>query len=415
MRLEELAINRGNPVRVKPFPKWPIFTEKDKKDLIAVLDDGRLTAITGPKVKEFEDKYASIFESKYALATCNGVAAIHLALAALNVGPGDEVIVPAHTFIGTAIPVLMQNAIPVFVDIDAETFNINPAKIEEAITSRTKVIMPVHLNGLPAEMDEIQKIANKHNVKVVADACQAHGAKYKNKLVGTIGDIACFSFFEDKVLTAGEGGILLTNNEEYFEIARCTRSYGEEVIKDITERKYESIRLGFNYRMGYLNAALGINQLDRMEEMIEKRRKNAAYLREKLSTVSGIIPPKDLNYVKHVYYKFVCKIDPNIIKTDLLTFINSVKAEGVPITPRYPLPLPLQKIFKEKSGYGKTHCPYDCDKYGLEPAFTHGHWPEAEGIGQEAFVLLVHPTINEEDLDDVVAAVSKVAKAYSVE
>jgi len=415
MRLEELAINRGNPVRVKPFPKWPIFTEKDKKDLIAVLDDGRLTAITGPKVKEFEDKYASIFESKYALATCNGVAAIHLALAALNVGPGDEVIVPAHTFIGTAIPVLMQNAIPVFVDIDAETFNINPAKIEEAITSRTKVIMPVHLNGLPAEMDEIQKIANKHNVKVVADACQAHGAKYKNKLVGTIGDIACFSFFEDKVLTAGEGGILLTNNEEYFEIARCTRSYGEEVIKDITERKYESIRLGFNYRMGSLNAALGINQLDRMEEMIEKRRKNAAYLREKLSTVSGIIPPKDLNYVKHVYYKFVCKIDPNIIKTDLLTFINSVKAEGVPITPRYPLPLPLQKIFKEKSGYGKTHCPYDCDKYGLEPAFTHGHWPEAEGIGQEAFVLLVHPTINEEDLDDVVAAVSKVAKAYSVE
>jgi len=415
MRLEELAINRGNPVRVKPFPKWPIFTEKDKEDLVAVLDDGRLTAITGPKVKEFEDKYASVFESKYALATCNGVTAIHLALVALNVGPGDEVIVPAHTFIGTAIPVLMQNAIPVFVDINPETFNINPAKIEEAITSRTKVIMPVHLNGLPAEMDEIKKIANKHNVKVVEDACQAHGAKYKNKLVGTIGDIACFSFFEDKVLTTGEGGILLTNNEEYFEIARSARSYGEAVSKDIAERKYETMGLGFNYRMGSLNAALGINQLDRMEEMTEKRRKNAANLREKLSTVSGIIPPKDLNYVKHVYYKFVCKIDPNIIKTDLLTFINSVKAEGVPITPRYPLPLPLQKIFKEKSGYGKTHCPYDCDKYGLEPAFTHGHWLEAERVGKEAFVLLVHPTINEEDLDDVVAAVSKVAKAYSVE
>ena len=415
MSLKELAIKGGNPVRVKPFPKWPIFTEKDKKDLVAVLDDGCLTGITGPKVKEFEDKYASVFKSKYALAICNGVTAIHLALAALNVGPGDEVIVPAHTFIGTVIPVLMQNAIPVFVDIDPETFNINPTKIKEAITSRTKVIIPVHLNGLPAEMYEIKKIANKQNLKVVEDACQAHGAKYEDKLIGTLGDIACFSFFEDKVLTTGEGGVLLTNNEEYFEIARCARSYGEEVIKDITERKYESIRLGFNYRMGALNAALGINQLDRMEEMIEKRRKNAKCLREKLSTISGIVPPKDLDYVKHVYYKFVCKIDSNIIKTDLLTFIDSVRAEGVPITPRYPLPLPLQQIFKEKSGYGKTHCPYDCDGYGLEPAFTHGHWPEAERIGKEAFVLLVHPTINEEDLDDVVASVSKVAKAYNVE
>jgi perosamine synthetase len=408
----QIALKGGKPVRTTPWPKWPVFTDKDKADLAALLDDGRMTSITGPKVREFEEKYAAAFGARHALATCNGVTAIHLALAALEIGPGDEVIVPAHTFIGTSIPVLMANAIPVFVDISPDSFNIDPSKIEAAITLRTRAIVPVHLNGLPAEMAEITAIARRRGLAVVEDACQAHGAFYKGTRVGTLGDVSCFSFFEDKVLTTGEGGMIVTNDERLYDLARSIRSYGEEFVADIGDRKYEHLRLGFNYRMGALPAVLGINQLDRLDAMVAKRNTNARYLRERLAKVPGITPPKDFPDRLSAFYKFVCRIDTAVIRTDVLTFIEAIKAEGVPATPRYPKPLPLQKVYREKLGYGKTHCPYDCDKYGQDIDYAKGSWPEAERVGREAFVLLVHPSEEERDLADAVAAVEKVAAFY---
>ena len=408
----QIALQGGKPVRATPWPKWPLFTDKDKADLVAVLEDGRMTSITGPKVKEFEEKYAAAFGARYALATCNGVMAIHLALAALEIGPGDEVIVPAHTFIGTSIPVLMANAIPVFVDIAHDSFNIDATKIEAAITPRTKAIIPVHLNGLPADMAEITVIAKRYGLAVVEDACQAHGAIYRGTRVGTLGDLSCFSFFEDKVLTTGEGGMLVTNNQALYDLGRCIRSYGEEFVTNIGDRKYEHMRLGFNYRMGALPAVLGINQLDRLDQMVAKRNANALYLREHIAKVHGITPPRDFPDRLSAFYKFVCRIDTSVIRTDVLTFIEAIKAEGVPATPRYPKPLPLQKVYREKLGYGKTHCPYDCDKYGQDIDYTKGSWPEAENVGREAFVLLVHPSEEEGDLADAVAAVAKVAAFY---
>jgi perosamine synthetase len=408
----QIALKGGKPVRTTPWPKWPVFTDKDKTDLAALLDDGRMTSITGPTVREFEEKYAAAFGARHALATCNGVTAIHLALAALEIGPGDEVIVPAHTFIGTSIPVLMANAIPVFVDISPDSFNIDPSKIEAAITPRTRAIVPVHLNGLPAEMAEITAIARRRGLAVVEDACQAHGAFYKGTRVGTLGDVSCFSFFEDKVLTTGEGGMIVTNDERLYDLARSIRSYGEEFVADIGDRKYEHLRLGFNYRMGALPAVLGINQLDRLDAMVAKRNTNARYLRERLAKVPGITPPKDFPDRLSAFYKFVCRIDTAVIRTDVLTFIEAIKAEGVPATPRYPKPLPLQKVYREKLGYGKTHCPYDCDKYGQDIDYAKGSWPEAERVGREAFVLLVHPSEEERDLADAVAAVEKVAAFY---
>jgi perosamine synthetase len=408
----QIALKGGKPVRTTPWPKWPLFTDKDKADLAAVLDDGRMTSITGPKVREFEEKYAAAFGAKCALATCNGVTAIHLALAALEIGPGDEVIVPAHTFIGTSIPVLMANAIPVFVDISRDSFNIDPAKIEASITPRTRAIVPVHLNGLPADMAEVTAIARRHGLAVIEDACQAHGASYRGARVGTLGDVSCFSFFEDKVLTTGEGGMIVTNDERLYDLARSIRSYGEEFVADIGDRKYEHLRLGFNYRMGALPAVLGINQLDRLDEMVAKRNANARYLRERLAKVPGITPPKDFPDRLSAFYKFVCRIDTSVIRTDVLTFIEAIKAEGVPATPRYPKPLPLQKVYREKLGYGKTHCPYDCDKYGVDIDYTRGSWPEAEKVGRDAFVLLVHPSEEEHDLADAAAAVEKVAAFY---
>jgi perosamine synthetase len=408
----QIALKGGKPVRTTPWPKWPLFTDKDKADLAALLDDGRMTSITGPKVREFEEKYAAAFGARHALATCNGVTALHLALAALEIGPGDEVIVPAHTFIGTSIPVLMANAIPVFVDVSRDSFNIDPAKIEAAITPRTKAIVPVHLNGLPADMAEITAIATRHGLAVVEDACQAHGAFYRGTRVGTLGELSCFSFFEDKVLTTGEGGMVVTNDERLYDIARSIRSYGEEFVRDIGDRKYEHLRLGFNYRMGALPAVLGINQLDRLDAMVAKRNANARYLRERLAKVPGITPPKDFPDRLSAFYKFVCRIDTALIRTDVLTFIEAIKSEGVPATPRYPKPLPLQKVYREKLGYGRTGCPYGCGKHGEDIDYTKGSWPESERVGREAFVLLVHPSEEERDLADAVAAVEKVAAFY---
>jgi perosamine synthetase len=408
----KLAIDGGEPVRTKPWPKWPLFTAKDKQDLAAVLDDGRLTSITGPKVREFEEKYAAKFGTKYAVASSSGVTALHLALAALEIGPGDEVIVPAHTFIGTAIPVLMANAIPVFVDIRLDSFNLDPARLEAAITPRAKAVIPVHLNGLPADMEAIRAVSGRHGLRLIEDACQAHGARYKGRPAGSLAELSAFSFFEDKVITTGEGGMVLTDSEELAERARAVRSYGEAPSANIAERKYEHLQLGFNYRMGSLNAALGINQLDRLEEMVEKRNRNARFLRRRLAEVPGIVPPAEFPDCRHAYYKFVCRLDPQVVGIEATGFVEALKAEGIAATPRYPTPLPLQKVFREKWGYGRTHCPYDCDKYGLAIDYASGSWPVAERIGREAFVLLVHPSIEEPDLQDAVDAVAKVASAH---
>jgi dTDP-4-amino-4,6-dideoxygalactose transaminase len=409
---EKLALHGGQPVRKTAWPRWPVFSEQDIADVATVLRDGRMTSITGPEVRSFEEKYAAKFGVKFALATCNGVTALHLALSALGIGPGDEVIVPAHTFIGSAIPVLMANAVPVFVDVDIETFNLDARKIEAAITDRTKAIVPVHLNGLAAEMDTILALARKYKLFVVEDACQSHGGTYKGRLTGTLGEIGCFSFFEDKVITTGEGGMMITSDQTLYERARCFRSYGEELVTSLGERKYEHIALGFNYRMGSMNAALGINQLDRLEAMVEKRNRNAAYLRAHIQEVSGIVAPREIPGCMHAYYKFVCRLDRSLLDVDVPTFVEAIKAEGVAATPRYPKPLPLQKVFREKLGYGGTDCPYSCHMYGREPAFVEGSWPVAMRVGEEAFVLLVHPSIEESDLDDAVQAVRKVAAAY---
>jgi perosamine synthetase len=404
-----LAIEGGAPVRSKPWPKWPLFSAKDKQDLAAVLDDGRLTSITGPKVREFEEKYAACFGAKHAVACSSGVTALHLALSALQIGPGDEVIVPAHTFIGTAIPVLMANAIPIFVDIRPDTFNLDPERLEEAITPRTRAIMPVHLNGLPADMEAIRAVAGRHNLHLIEDACQAHGARYRGRPAGTLAELAAFSFFEDKVITTGEGGMVLTDSEELFERARAVRSYGEVPSGEGGERRYEHLLFGFNYRMGALNAALGINQLDRLEEMVEKRNRNARFLRRQLGQVPGIVPPAALPDCRHAYYKFVCRLDPQVVGRAASEFAAALKAEGIPATPRYPTPLPLQQVFRERLGYGRTSCPYDCDKYGLTLDYTSGSWPESERAGREAFVLLVHPSVEEADLQEAADAVAKVA------
>jgi perosamine synthetase len=407
-----IALTGGTPVRITPWPRWPVFTDKDAADLADALNDGRVSGNTSPKIEEFERRYAERFGVKFALTTSTGVAALHLAMVALEIGPGDEVIVPAHTFIGTTVPVVLSNAIPVFVDVTLSSFNIDVKAIESAVSERTRAIVAVHLNGLPADMTEVRQIADKCGLFVIEDACQAHGATYKGKSVGSLGDVAGFSFYEDKVLTTGEGGMLLTDDSEMYERARSFRTYGEDKFLSIAERRYEHHRLGSNYRMSALNAVLGINQLERLEDMVEARNRNARFLHSELARIPGIISPQEFSDRTSAYYKYVCRIDAEVIGTDVQTFIEALKAEGIPASTRYPTPLPLQKVYRDRVGYGRTGCPYDCNRNTPEVDYTRGSWPISEKIGREAFVLLIHPSVEQSDLRDAVEAIGRLSEYY---
>ena len=224
-----LAIHGGDPLRSKPLPQWPSYGDEEIQAAVDVLRSGKLARQSGSKVSQFERAFAERFQVKHAIAVNSGTAAIHVALGALGIGPGDDVINTPHCFIGTATPVVHAGAVPVFADIDPRTYNMDPATIESRISPYTKAIVPVHLNGLPADMDRILDIARRHQLFVIEDAAQAHGAVYKGRIAGTIGNIGCFSFWEDKLITtAGEGGMVITDDDELARRARKFHHHGEE-------------------------------------------------------------------------------------------------------------------------------------------------------------------------------------------
>jgi perosamine synthetase len=390
---EQLAINGGPKVREKPYPPWPVLGEGDICAVADVLRSGRLTQLTGGAVSSFEDSFAAWHGSKHCVATSSGTTAIHTVLVALDIGPGDEVIVPAHTFIASATPVLHQRATPVFADADERTFCMSLDSVAERITKRTKAIIAVHLNGHPADMDALQAIAEPRGIAVIEDAAQAHGAMYKRHKVGTIGRAGCFSFWEDKIITTGgEGGCVITDDYALAERMRRIRHHGEGPVEGaqtggrLPERAYYHLELGYNYRMSSMHAATGLVQLGRLEGYLEARRRNAAYLTERLRGIDAIEPPFVAPDCVHSYYKYICRLRPDA-GIDVDWFVRAVAAEGVPISRRYPTPLPQQPVFR-----------------GLEA----GECPMAERLVGELFTLLVHPTVAEADLDDLVLAVAKV-------
>ena len=278
---EQLAIDGGPKVRDKPYPPWPVLDEEDIAAVAEVLRSGRLTQLTGGAVAAFEEGFADWHGAKHCVATNSGTSAIHTVLAALDIGPGDEVIVPAHTFIASATPVLHQRATPVFADVDDRTFCLAPESVAERITDRTKAIIAVHLNGHPADMDALLALAEPRGIAVIEDAAQAHGALYKGRKVGTIGRAGCFSFWEDKIITTGgEGGCVITDDDALAERMRRIRHHGEGPVEG--ERAYYHLELGYNYRMSSMHAATGLVQLRRLDEYLEARRRNAAYLTERL-------------------------------------------------------------------------------------------------------------------------------------
>lgn len=293
---------------------------------------------SGKFVKRFEEMFAEFCGSRYAVATSNGTAALHLALLALDVQPSDEVIVPSLTFIATANAVTYTGATPIFVDSALETWNIDPAQIEAAITPNTKAVIPVHLYGHPADMDPILEIAKKYKLVVIEDAAEAHGAEYKGRVIGSIGDIGIFSFYGNKIITTGEGGMIVTNSERYAKKIMQLRDHGMSI-----SRRYWHPVLGYNYRMTNIQAALGIGQMERVESIIESKISIAQQYDRQLKDCKGLTLPPQEKWAKNVYWLYTFLVEKNYeISREAL--VKRLSLEGIDTRPVFP-PVHTQPIY----------------------------------------------------------------------
>lgn len=332
--VQALAVNGGEKTKTKPFPKWPIYSDRELELVTDVIKSQEWWRMTGTKVKEFESKFAAYHDAKYCLAVTNGTHAIELFLAALDIGPGDEVIVPGFTFISTMSAVLYAGAVPVMADVDPQTFCILPEAIEQAITPRTKAIIPVHMAGHICDMDKICAIAEKHGLHIIEDAAHAHGGEWNNRKIGTFGVGAIFSFQNGKICASGEGGAMLTNDPEIYKKAFLIHGVG----RPENDRLYEHLEMGSNYRMSELQAAVLIAQLERLEELNTIRSKNARLLDELLSGVKGIEPQRyDPRVTLNTHYMYMFYYDATqfggLSRQD---FVDALIAEGIPAFIAYP-------------------------------------------------------------------------------
>jgi len=353
----------------------PQLGEEEKQAVLEVLDSGILAQ--GPRVKAFEDSFAEMCQVKHAIATSNGTTALHISLLANKIGQGDEVITTPFTFIASANSILFVGARPVFVDIDAKTYNIDVSKIEKAITSRTKAIMPVHLFGLPCDMDTIMQIANKHGLKIIEDACQSHGATYKGKKVGSF-DTGAFSLYPTKNITSGEGGMITTNDEEIAEQCRVLRNHG-------MRRRYYHDEMGFNFRTSDIHAAIGLAQLGKLTGFNGKRQGNAEFFNANMKGVGVPYTPEEC---VHVYHQYTVRVPGG--KRDALR--EYLKEKGVGSEIYYPVPIHQQKFYLEDLGY-------------------HGSFPESEKTAAEVLSLPVHPALSDEDREEIARAVNSFFEA----
>ena len=374
------------------------LTEEEQKEVIKVMKSQALTLLAGDVVEKFEKEFAKYIGVKHAIGVNSGTAALHIALASLDIGPGDEVIIPPFTFIATASSILHNNAIPIFADIDKKAYTLDYVSVREQITSKTKAIIPVHLAGITADMDPLCEIAQDNNLYVIEDACQAHGAKYKNQKVGSIGDLAAFSFYPSKNMTTGEGGMITTNNDDLADQCRLLRHHGEPSW-------YVYNRLGWNYRMTEIQGAIGKVQLKKLDNFIKIRNDNAKYLSEHTNNINGIDPPYVPKYCEPAFNYWIGRINPNIIELSKQQFLEKFPKSKV----LYPIPLYKTNIFQKKIAYPKG-CPWSCNYYGKEIDYTKINLHIVEKVTKEIFALDIHPKITKEDLDENIKIMEKLGK-----
>ncbi len=400
--MAQLALHGGAPVRQKPFPTWPVWGDEEIANLTEVVKSGKWGSLAGTKVKEFEQKFAAYQQARFGVCVNSGTTALRLALMASGVESGQEVLVPNYTFIASATAVLEAGAVPVFVDVEPDTYNMDADGLAAHLSPRTAALMPVHFAGRPANMDKIMAFAKKHGLKVIEDACQAWGAEWDGRRVGAIGDAGAFSFQSSKNINAGEGGIITTNDPEVEKMGRAHSNCGR-----CTDGEwYEHFYYGGNSRMTEFQAAVLLAQLGRFDELQAIRHENATYLDEQLGQIPGVEPlanpPKATRQSHHLYIFRYRKEEFNGAPKG--RFIEALRKEGIPCSPGYSLPLNAQPVFLRKSfgPRGKSiPLPVDYEKVST-PATERACYEEAVWFTQN---LLLG---TKEDMDDIVEAIAKI-------
>jgi perosamine synthetase len=373
--------------KVPFFVPW--ITNEDKKAVLEALASRWLTG--GPRAKELERRFTNYLSVKHAVSVNSCTAALHVAMRTLNLGPGDEVIVPVLTFAATANAPLFVGAKTVFADVDERTLNISPKDIQDKITEKTKAIIVVHYGGQPCDMKEIMQTARQHNLHVVEDCAHSLGAEYMGQKTGVIGTIGCFSFYPTKIITTLEGGLITTNDKKIAEQSKILREHGMTKSAFDREKKatwyYDVVDMGYNYRLNEVQAALGVSQLKRIEEINERRIGAARYYSQKLEEIAGIIPPYEAKDRTHIYHLYVIRVTEKCC-IDRDELYKKLSAKGIGLSVHY-TPLHLFDFYKKKLGY------------------KEGDFPFAEKISEEILSLPLFPTLSKKQIDYVVKQISE--------
>ncbi len=399
--MSQLALLGGTPVRGTPFTTWPVFGQADEARLLRTLHSGHWGRLDGSEVSEFERRFAAAHACEHGIAVVNGTVALRIALLAAGIRSQQEVIVPPYTFVATASAVIEANAVPVFVDVDRDTFNIDPRAIDAAITPRTKVVIPVHFAGQPADMDAISAVAHDHNLIVIEDAAHAHGASYRTVPAGSLGHMAAFSFQSSKNLTAGEGGMITTNDDALAAACRAIQNCGR-LPGGVW---YEHHVISGNYRMGEFQGAILNCQLDRLEEQTETRDRNGQYLASRLAAIPGVYPQRRLpDCTRHSYHLFMLRLDAEAFGAPRGMVLRALQAEGIPCSAGYGFSLPQQPLFQNKA-FG----PYLADA-ATRLDYSRTTCPNSDRLCREEAIWLEQRLLlgSHDDMDDIAGAFQKV-------
>jgi len=397
-----LAALGGPPVRTRPFPRWPEIDPADEAALLRALHGSYWGLHGDGEIERFEARFAEYQQARHAVAVANGTVALRIALLAAGIRAGDEVLVPPYTFLATASAVAEANATPVFVDIDPDTFNLCPRAAAAAVTPRTRALIPVHIGGLPAEMDELLALARRHDLVVIEDAAHAHGAEYRGRRVGALGHLGCFSFQSSKNLTSGEGGAVVTDDPALAARVRSIHNCGRVP----GGAWYEHHTISGNYRITEFQAALLNSQLDKLEEQTQRRERNALRLYARLRQVPGIRPQARPTYAhRHGNHLFLFHYDAAEWGVPREVFLRALEAEGIPAAPGYPLPLYRQPLFA-RGDFGPYSAAFD-QHPGLSYAAVR--CPNCEEICGRAGAWLYQNVLlgTPEDTDDIARAFEK--------
>ena len=421
---DELAINGGAKEVTNELTGWPQFDEKAIKAVEEVLRSGKVNYWTGPRGMEFEKKFAAWQGSKYAISASSGTSALHIGLAALGIGPGDEVIVPSYTFIASSFSVVQAGAIPRFADVNINDHCISVESAEKLVNERTKAIMPVHLYGNVCDMDKVTDFAKRHNLFVIEDNAEAFGGVYKSRKTGTIGDIAACSFCQNKTFTTGgEGGMVTTDDEELAWQARSFRDHGYDVKQRLSllelEQKLPYIHnmVGWNYRMTEMQSAIGLAELERIDTWnLPRRRRNAHIIIDAIKDLPHVIcTPVDTEERRNGFYVLAFSLDIEKMACDINQFVAACSAEGAPSWRVFWPQCHTERAYLEHNSFGNSGFPFNSKEYANPASIDYSkvNVPNAIWHQSHTFTCFAFPTYDEEDCRQIGTAVAKVIKAYS--